>query len=162
MIPPQVAALGTDGKLSAFHQSFRRTTRGEQVFAEPVELGSLPDDQGAPVHNHELQERILTDGSSNRSQLVIQAQAIAEGRFRVQRPEVRGRVRSYMRPWRVNCNGLVSGVEWTIQPDGCGWATTVTIGKDSNPFLIANKTHERGRSPLREIPGRAPRRAEAP
>lgn len=154
--PPQIDALTTGQDLGYTRYAFRRPpqpqTQGPITVSQSpdfVALTDLPADQGAPIQTPELQELIQLDGTSNELSLLAPARAAAAAKFAGVEPFVKGRQTTYLRPFAVALNGVVSGVRWETQPDGVGWTTQVVQGLPARPFQYQAKSQAR-RSPRPE------------
>lgn len=136
---------------------FAFTLQGSKVVEVPI--SELPADRGKPVRAPDLQELLLLpdrDGDpakSNREELLEKARALAAAELGV--PDgVSGASRVYLRPWQVQPDGWVSGVEWASAPEG-GTLTRIVTGREGSPFLQANKSRERPRQ-VQQQPARRP------
>ena len=112
---------------SYYTASFRRAAPGQ---AAPVALSDVPPGEGVAVSRPDLVELVPLEGAGNRGALDETAQTIAEALFK--RPErVEAAKYSVARPWPVNCDGVVSGVEIALRPNGKGFVTTIHTGAAS-------------------------------
>lgn len=115
---------------SYYTAAFKRVTGGR---AEQVELSAVPKGQGVPLDRHDLVELVPLDGRSNRHKLDETARAVALSLFR-KAEKVEAAKYSIARPWPVNCDGVVSGVEIVMRPNGKGFITTIYTGGEA-PLL---------------------------
>ena len=86
-------------------------------------------------------------GTGNRAALDRTANEIAAARFST--PEkVESGTYTLARPLQVNCDGIVSAVQWSSRPDGAGFETRVDVGGEVklNPFQPATRVRKRPRA----------------
>lgn len=132
-------ALGDEE--SYYTAAFRRLGQGR---AEQVELGAIPPGQGVPVERPDLVELVPLEGGSNKASLDKTAMTIAEGLF--DRPDkVEQAKYSIARPWPVNCDGVVAGVEIAMRPSGKGFVTTIHTGSEAPKLAPLGQTRVRVR-----------------
>ena len=115
---------------SYYTGAFKRVAGG---LAEQVELSEVPKGQGVPLDRRDLVELIPLGGRSNRDRLDETARTVALGLFR-KAEKVEAAKYSIARPWPVNCDGVVSGVEIALRPNGKGYVTTIFTGGEA-PLL---------------------------
>lgn len=112
---------------SFYTAAFRRTGLGQ---AEQIALDAVPLGQGVPLERPDLVELVPLDGESNKAALDETAAAIARDQFR--RPDkVEARKLTVGRPWPVNTDGVVAGVEIAMRPNGKGFVTTIYTGSEA-------------------------------
>jgi hypothetical protein len=126
---------------SYYHAAFRRVSRGR---AEPFDLAAIPVGQGVPIERPDLVELVPLEGESNRAGLDETARSVAEGIFG--RPDrVDAAKYSVARPWPVNTDGVVAGVEIAMRPNGKGFVTTIHVGSDASALKPLDRTRPRVR-----------------
>lgn len=109
---------------SYYTAAFKRVAPGR---AEPIEVSAIPAGEGVPVDRPDLVELVPLEGDSNRATLDQTAKALADNLM--QRPEkVEAAKYSIARPWPVNCDGVVAGVEVQLRQNGKGFVTTIVTG----------------------------------
>lgn len=126
---------------SYYTGAFRRVARGR---AEPIDVGTIPHGQGVPVERPDLVELVPLDGESNKAALDRTAQAVAEELFAKPDRIEAGKV-SVARPWPVNTDGVVAGVEIAMRPNAKGFVTTIHLGSDAPPLAPLGETRVRPR-----------------
>jgi len=126
---------------SYYTAAFKRAAPGR---AEQVELDAVPPGQGVPVSRPDLVELVALEGDSNRSKLDETARAVALAQFS-EAERVEAAKYSIARPWPVNCDGLVSGVEIAMRPNGKGFITTILTGSASEVLHPLDRTRPRPR-----------------
>ena len=111
--------------------------RVEQGPPRSISLEAIPAGEGVPVERPDLVELVPLEGPSNRPTLDQTALTIAAGLFG--RPDkIESAKYSVARPWPVNCDGVVAGVEIAMRPNGKGFVTTVVVGSEApilKPFV---------------------------
>lgn len=126
---------------SYYTAAFRRVARGS---AGPIELATVPQGQGVPIERPDLVELVPLEGGGNKGALDETARAIAEGVFG--RPDrVDAAKYSVARPWPVNTDGVVAGVEIAMRPNGKGFVTTIHVGSDAPAIKPLDRTRVRVR-----------------
>ncbi len=121
--------------------AFRRVRQG---VVQAVPLDSVPEGHGVVVQRPDLVELVPLEGAGNREALNRTAEDLA--RELARGPDLtRGGFFVIARPWPVECNGVVSGVEIRLRPGGKGFLTTVYLGSEAQPQLGVGSTRERGR-----------------
>jgi hypothetical protein len=126
---------------SYYTAAFKRTHHGR---AEPVGVDAVPAGEGVPIERPDLVELVPLEGDSNHGALDLTARALAEAAFH--RPDrVESAKYSIARPWPVNCDGVVAGVEIAMRPNGKGFVTTIFTGSDAPAFKPFDQTRERPR-----------------
>ena len=108
-----------------------------------IELEAVPKGQAHTRGHDGLQELIELAGGTNKPELDRQAAEIANAVVAERKDLSQTTRRHYLRPWRVNCNGVVKAVEITDRPGQRGFTTLVVTGSGVEPFGDANKTRER-------------------
>ena len=126
---------------SYYTAAFKRVARGR---AEPLEVAAVPQGQGVPVERPDLVELVPLEGEGNKGALDETAKAVAEGVFG--RPDRVDAARySIARPWPVNTDGVVAGVEIAMRPNGKGFVTTIHVGSDAPAIKPLDRTRVRVR-----------------
>ena len=126
---------------SYYAAAFRRVARGR---AERIEVATVPQGQGVPVERPDLVELVPLEGEGNKGALDETAKAVAEGVFG--RPDRVDAARySVARPWPVNTDGVVAGVEIAMRPNGKGFVTTIHVGSDAPAIKPLDRTRVRVR-----------------
>jgi hypothetical protein len=95
----------------------------------------IPENELVPIH-----------GEGNTKALEEEAFELARERFRV-KPRVESASYVVARPWPVNCDGVVRGIEIVMRPGGKGFETRISVGGGTWDRV-------RGRSRLRPRPAR--------
>jgi len=153
-IIPEQARKVRDGKredLGYTHFVFERQEKGgSSSIAEVKDLSTVDPTEASPLHAPELQELIELDGSSNIEELREDAKARALKQMNETRLTER-RQFILARPWRVNTDGVVAGVEIRENQGLKGLQTIVVTGDPANPFgetqsIDERRTRERGRT----------------
>ncbi|MCW8138603.1 MAG: hypothetical protein KIT58_06840 [Planctomycetota bacterium] len=135
---------------SYYTAAFRRTPERRAV---PIELDQVPVGQGLVIERPDLVELVPLEGESNRARLDETAQALAEAAC--SRPErVEQAKYSLARPWPVNVDGVVAGVEIAMRPNGKGFVTTIHTGSEAPALAPLGRTRVR-------VPRRGPSDAAA-
>lgn len=124
---------------SYYTASFKRIAPGR---AEQAELSAVPQGQGVPVSRPDLVELVPLEGESNRARLDETARTVALGLFK-KAERVEAAKYSIARPWPVNCDGVVSGVEIAMRPNGKGFVTTIFTGSASEVLEPLGRTRPR-------------------
>ena len=124
---------------SYYTASFKRSAPGR---AEQIELGAVPAGQGIPVSRPDLVELVPLEGESNKAKLDETARAVAIALFK-KAEKVEAAKYSIARPWPVNCDGVVSGVEIAMRPNGKGFITTIVTGSESEILHPLGRTRPR-------------------
>jgi len=124
---------------SYYTAAFKRSAPGR---AEQIELGAVPKGEGIPLDRPDLVELVPLEGQSNRFRLDDTAQSVAEGVFK-RAERVEAAKYSIARPWPVNCDGVVSGVEIVMRPNGKGFITTILTGSASEVLEGLGRTRVR-------------------
>mgnify|MGYP001565482610 CR=1 FL=1 len=92
----------------------------------------------------DLVELVPLEGGNNKGALDETARAVAEGVFG--RPDrVEAAKYSVARPWPVNTDGVVAGVEIAMRPNGKGFVTTIHVGSDAPAIKPLDRTRVRVR-----------------
>lgn len=126
---------------SYYVAAFKRTGYGR---AEPITLDQVPRGQGVPIERPDLVELVPLEGASNRASLDSTAEAVAIDQF-TKPDKVEARKLSVARPWPVNCDGVVAGVEIAMRPNGKGFVTTIYTGSEAPLLDPLGRTRVRGR-----------------
>lgn len=135
---------------SYYVAAFQRT---RERHAAPIELDKVPVGQGLVIERPDLVELVPLEGESNRVRLDETAQSIAEAAC--SRPErVEQAKYSIARPWPVNVDGVVAGVEIAMRPNGKGFITTIHTGSEAPALAPLDRTRVR-------VPRRGPSDAAA-
>lgn len=130
---------------SYYVAAFQRVGQGR---VGPLPVGQVPAGEGVVLQRPDLVELVPLESPSNRGTLDATAQELAQGL--VTRPDtVEGAKRSVARPWPVNCDGVVSGVEIAMRPGGKGFVTTVYTGSEARALYPLGRTRVRPRRPER-------------
>jgi len=119
--------------------SFKRSAPGR---AEQIELSAVPAGQGVPLARPDLVELVPLEGTSNRFKLDATAQEVAVALFK-RAARVEAAKYSLARPWPVNTDGVVSGVEIALRPRGKGFITTIVTGSASEVLDGLGRTRVR-------------------
>lgn len=141
-----------------YYQAFQRKVSGyRNVFADdgvtvlaqipivealPIKLSQVPEGGALPIQRSDLIERIRLNNDTNRSQLDDTARALAAAAF-ARATGYTGQRLLFLRPRRVNPNGLISGVEVSTRAGAVGIQTLVVLGREDEPFTQDNKTRVR-------------------
>lgn len=135
-----IPSVLTDAE-SFYTACFRRSGQGR---AEQIDLSALPAGEGVPVSRPDLVELVPLEGRGNSGTLDATAHGVAIGLFK--RPErVESARHSIARPWPVNCDGVVSGVEIAMRSGGKGFITTVFTGSEAEVLHPLGRTRVRPR-----------------
>ena len=126
---------------SYYVAAFRRVRGGR---AEQVELSAVPEGQGVPLDRPDLVELVPLEGRSNRHKLDETGQTVARGLFK-RAERVEAAKYSIARPWPVNTDGVVSGVQIVLRPGGKGYVTTIFTGGESPTLDPLGRTRVRVR-----------------
>ncbi|HBP20181.1 MAG TPA: hypothetical protein DEA08_20630, partial [Planctomycetes bacterium] len=126
---------------SYYTASFRRSAPGR---AEQIELGAIPAGEGVPVSRPDLVELVPLEGESNKGKLDETARTVALALFK-KAEKVEAAKYSIARPWPVNCDGVVSGVEIAMRANGKGFITTIVTGSESEILQPLGRTRPRVR-----------------
>jgi len=132
-----VAAL--NDQETYYTAAFRRQGQGR---VQPVSLEDVPRGHGVVVRRPDLVELVPLKGAGNRSALDRTAEGIA--REQTAQPSVRQSGHFVLaRPWPVECNGVVSGIEIRLRPGAKGFTTTVFLGSEARPLKGTGSTQVR-------------------
>jgi hypothetical protein len=126
---------------SYYTAAFKRVARGR---AESLELGAVPAGEGVPIDRPDLVELVPLESESNRGALDETAQAVAEGLFN-RLEQIEAGKYSLARPWPVNCDGVVAGVEIAMRSQGKGFVTTILTGSAAPALEPLGRTRVRVR-----------------
>lgn len=150
IIPPQVRNASEETAV-LWLRAFARDAAGD---ASEVQLGAVPAFAFArPIEADDLRELITLSGASNAAALLARSYELAAAAFRVPNTK-RQATRAYLRPWRVDCDGVVTGVEVQPRAGGIGLQTIVHTGLDDRPWQEKGQTRERPRRAKPERPGK--------
>lgn len=122
-----------------------------------VKFDEVPPGEGLTVTDERLVELIRLSGDTNVRELERQAEELAVGQS-LELEAVEGARYRYLRPWPVNPNGRVAGVEVASRPNAIGFSTLVVVGP---PRAVFDGRVTRTRTPTPGLPKQAPR-AEDP
>lgn len=126
---------------SYYTAAFRRVAPGR---AAAIEVAAVPEGQGVPIERPDLVELVPLEGASNKGALDETARSVAEGVFG--RPDrIEAAKYSIARPWPVNTDGVVAGVEIAMRPNGKGFVTTIHVGSDAAAIKPLDRTRVRVR-----------------
>lgn len=128
---------------SHYTAAFRRLAPGN-VKALP--LTEVPDGAGTVVRRPDLVELVPLQGSGNRAALDQTTEAIARALTSVP-PTRRGGHLIVARPWAVECNGVVAGVEIRLRPGARGFTTTIQLGSEATISPSVGSTRVRPQVP---------------
>ncbi|MEZ6184125.1 MAG: hypothetical protein R3F62_03830 [Planctomycetota bacterium] len=124
---------------SYYTASFKRSAPGR---AEQIELNAVPAGEGIPVSRPDLVELVPLEAESNKGQLDDTARSVALALFK-KAEKVEAAKYSIARPWPVNCDGVVSGVEIAMRSNGKGFITTIVTGSESEILHPLGRTRPR-------------------
>lgn len=124
---------------SYYTASYKRSAPGR---AEQIELSAVPPGQGIPVSRPDLVELVPLEGESNKGKLDETARTVALALFK-KAEKVEAAKYSIARPWPVNCDGVVSGVEIAMRTNGKGFITTIVTGSESEILHPLGRTRVR-------------------
>jgi hypothetical protein len=125
----------------------RAYKRGAGGRSELIKLEQIPTGEGTVLVREDMIELVPLIGTGNRAALDRTANEIAAARFST--PEkVESGTYTLARPLQVNCDGIVSAVQWSSRPDGAGFETRVDVGGEVklNPFQPATRVRRRPRA----------------
>ena len=153
-------AQGTDETLTANDSiAAIRINNGQfilEAITEAREVGLAllgSSGQTKVVYDQTLVELAPRIGVDNRGELNSRAYALARNAVR-KMPEFKVNQRLlYSRPFRVNCNGVVSGVSISSRQELRGCQTQLFLGSDTAVFADENKSRQRAQDPDLQEPG---------
>lgn len=123
-----------------FVMAFRRGPDGLPI---KIELTEVPVGDGMPIPREDLVELVpLPPKAGNRGDLETDAIAAATTAF-IRPEQVRVEELTVARPFPVNVDGVVAGVEIRSRPGGNGFLTVITTGGASAPDPNPFRTKER-------------------
>lgn len=141
-----------DYKVGYYWSGWRRTGPGS--VTGPLRA-TLPAEDALQVDDPGLVELIGVFGETNQSTLDQSARQQARAQTRRKDVLDTGQ-RVYRRPWAVDCDGLVAGVEIFSADDLSGLRTRIVVGDDLIPFADDLKTFIRPKGKPQPQPHKRP------
>lgn len=138
-VPPQVEEVMRSGKQSLGYYSVAYPAKGDR-FPRPLDEFNKSDIE--TIHARKLVELITVDGSSNVAELDLKALDLVTPLLDRATIESSARI-SYLRPLKIDCDGVLSGVEVFTRRGMIGFNTVLSIGRTNAPFGVANKNEAR-------------------
>jgi len=128
-----------DDQETHYTAAFRRTGQGR---VQAVSLADVPRGHGVTIRRLDFVELVPLQGAGNRQALDRTAAQVAREQVAQPSERVSGHL-VLARPWAVECNGVVSGIEIRLRPGAKGFTTTVFLGSEARPLKSTGATQVR-------------------